>query len=341
MGARSPGWARELDRPVTVGLLIALIAVRFVAATVTAFAGIEGMDTRGLDAAFELYSDLLLLLLFLVVGLRIAACGPSLWRRWGFLVFLVSAVAEVALWLGTVNPATRILRGNLGAWSDFATGMAAVVALTAFAWTLLVWLRGSGAPRAGLDGFRMLALGFGTALALRSIRLLDFPYLFGWALPSGVLWTLDFGPALILAALAVAGWARFAWHSASPARERLVLAGIPLTVAIVALAAALGVLGGFIASNALAWGGSYTVFAPTSVSLPLVGFGVGAFLGTAWVAGRRLPDRASWLLFGGVAVAAFAGIQTSAGTLASFAGLLTGYVTTARGASVCAPSHIE
>ena len=324
-------WAAFLDRPEAIPLLVLLVAIRFVAATITAFAGIEGMDTRGLDAAFELYSNALLVALLFLVGIGLDAWTPSFRRQRGFLLFLGLAAAVVVQWIGVVVPGLRLVTGAAAPWSDFLLGATAALALAVLASVLAARLAASGASPSGIDWYRSLGFGFAAALLLRSIRILDTNYLFGWELSPGLLWTLDFGPSLLLAALAIGAWSTLALPRVPRGRDRLLCVAVPFAFAATALAAALGVLGGFIASNALAWGGSYTVFAPTTVSLPIVGFGVGAFVATAWTLGRRLPRPAARLIFGGVAIAALAGIQTSAGTLASFAGLLAGIVCTARG----------
>ncbi len=320
-----------LNRPAILLLLVILVGIRFVAATVTAFAGIEGIGTRGLDTVFEIYSDMLLVTLFFVAAVGLSAWEPSLLARRGFLLFLGLSGATLVLWVGVVNPDLRILAGSFAAGSDFLLGAAASLALAVAVWILGDRVSEAGSSPVAADGFRSFGWGFTTALFLRSIRLLDFAYLFGWTPPPGLLWTLDFGPSLLLAAIAVVWWIRLVLVPRSGLQDHGLGLAVPVVSAAIAWAAASGVLGGFIVSNALAWGGSYTVFAPTALSLPVVGFGVGAFVSTAWHVGGRMLRPARWLIFGGVAIAALAGIQTSAGTLGSFAGLLAGIVCSALG----------
>lgn len=323
--------ASILDRPAVVALLVFLVGVRFAASTATAFAGIEGLDTRGLDATFELFSEVLLVVLLIVAALGLVDQGPWPTLRLGLGVFLGLCGATVLLWTGVVDPGLRVLSGGLAAWQDFALGASASLAVAVLTAASVRRLPVFEPPSAAREGLRAVGGGFALALFLRSLRLVDFVYLFGWTPPSGLWWVLDFGPSLVLTALAVFFWLqRVVLISRTRADWSRVLLP-PALLAAAAEGAAVGVLGGFIASNALAWGGSYTVFAPTAVSLPVVGFGVGAFVSTAWAVSGRIPRPSAWLIFGGIAIAALAGIQTSAGTLASFAGLLAGVACVSRG----------
>lgn len=325
-------WGAAADGRWLVPLLALLVAVRFGAATMSAFLGIEGFDTRTLDTAFELYSDTLLAILVVALAIELRTWGPSILRRASFVGFVVLAAAMLALWAGMVAPAVRLLTGPFAPWTDFIAGTSAAAGIGVLTWVLEARLSASGAPRNGLVGLRAIGFGFPVALELRSIRLLDFGFLFGWSLPSGVLWLLDFGPSLLLSAIAIGTWATAAIPHAASTRSRLLGLGLPLISAAVGFAVSLG-LGGFIASNALAWGGSYTVFSPTTVSLPLVAFAVGGYLATAGLVAPRIPRAAGRLIFGGIAISAFAGIQTSTGLLTSFVGLATGIVLVGRGLS--------
>lgn len=324
-------WASILDRPAVVGVLVLLVGVRFVASTLTAFAGIEGIDTRGLDAGFEVFSYLLLAVLFIVAAVALSDVRATAWSSPRLVLFLGLTSVTLVLWLGVMNPNLRVLTGGLAAWQDFALGTAASLALGVITWHLADRLPASERPNLPRDGLRAVGGGFALALLLRSIRLLDFGYVFSWTPPSGLLWILDFGPSLILTGLALLFWSRLVVTRSETGKDWARALLPPGILALAAEGAAVGALGGFIASNALAWGGSYTVFPPTVVSLPIVGLGVGAYLSTAGVVGVRTPRASAWLLFGGIAIAALAGIQTSAGTLASFAGLLAGVACVGRG----------
>ena len=323
--------ASVLDRPAVVALLVFLVGVRFAASTATAFAGIEGIDTRGLDATFELFSDVLLVILLIVAAVSLSDQGPWQSLRPGLGVFLGLCGATVILWIGVVDPGLGVLSGGLAPWQDFALGASASLALAVLTAASARRLRGSGPSSVAREGLLAVGWGFALALFLRSLRLVDFGYLFGWPLPSGLLWALDFGPSLILSALAVLVWLRRVVLTSRTRADWSRALLPPALLAATAESAAVGVLGGFIASNALAWGGSYTVFAPTTLSLPIVGFGVGAFASTVWAVSRQIPRPSAWLIFGGIAIAALAGIQTSAGTLASFAGLVAGIACVSRG----------
>lgn len=331
MAPRTGEWSRLLDRRSFIAFLVLLTGVRFVASTMSAFAGIQGMDTRSLDTGFEAYSAVLLVLLASVVGVEVASSGPETWKEPRSIVFLLLTAAVVVEWLGVVDSGIRLLSGSLAPWTDFLLGLTGALAVAVFGWVLVRRVAKQGAPRRAIVGLRRLAFGFATALLLRSIRLLDFAYLFGWSPPSGLLWALDFGPSLLLSALAILAWAQLGLARTTEMRGRLLLLGVPIVTATLALGAALGILGGFILANALAWGGSYTVFSPTTISLPIVGFAIGGYLSLAWSLGRTIPGSAAWPLLGGIAIAALAGIQTSAGTLASFVGVLAGVAVAARG----------
>lgn len=323
-------WTAAVDGRWLVPLLALLAAIRFGGATVTAFLGIEGLDTRGLDTIFEVYSDALLLILVAALSFELRTWGPALVLRRTFLGFLMLAAAATLFWAGTANPALRPFPAELGPWIDFLAGISAAAGLGALTSVIANRLQAIRASHAALDGFRAFGFGFSAALLLRSIRLLDFRYLFGWSIPSGLLWMLDFGPSLVLSGIGIVMWLILTLPRTDSPRDRMLALAPPVLLAAVGFAMALG-LGGFVASNALAWGGSYTVFAPTNVSLAIVGFAVGAYLATALCMAREIPPNAERLLFGGIAIAALAGIQTSTGLLTSFVGLLTGLVVSARG----------
>lgn len=333
MSSRNGRWGLFFDGPVFVPLTILLVGVRFAASTATAYAGLQGIDTRGLDAAFEVYSDVLVVTLFAFIVALLSERWRELLGDPVFLLFFALAVAAFLQWPGTVDPSLRFVAGRLGPWADFLLGVTVATALAVFTFLRIARLKKASVSPRALGGALAFGYAFSVAFLLRSARLLDVAYLFGLTLPSGLLWLFDFGPSLLLAVLAVLFWIYLGLLHVPDPKDRLSSVAIPAVLGIVAWTAAVGVLGGFVLSNALSWGGSYIVFSPTTLSLPIVGFGFGAYLATAWRFRLQLP-RSEWrLIFGGIAIAALAGIQTSAGILASFAGVLTGIVCTGRGLS--------
>lgn len=325
-----------VDGPPLIPVIIVLVGIRFAAPSLTAFAGIEGVDPRGLDTAIEVYSDVLLVVLFLLLAVLVQPVSKRVWRDPGFLLFGSLLAAATIQWVGMVLPGARLVSGSLGPWADWLLAITATADLAVLTVILGGHLTRPAVAPARRDAVRALGFGFSAAYLLRSTRLLDFAYLFGWTLPSGVVWVLDFGPALLLALLAVVAWIRTARSANGAGAAWIGHQALPILAALLALGAAVGALGGFIIANALAWGGSYIVFSPTTVSLPIIGFGIGAFLSTAWTFRSMLPRDAWRLAFGGAAIAALAGIQTSAGTLPSVVGVMTGVACAARGVSTLA-----
>ncbi len=325
------GWRAGLRGRKAVAAALVLAAIRFVGATVSAYLGIRGFDTRTLDAVFEAFSVGLLLLLVGMFAAHVPEWFPHPRRDPAARLLLALLAAAAAQWIVVVLPPDWGVGRPLGPWTDWLLGLTATATLAALVAALERGLRMGTVPPAGRTAFLAVGLGFVGAYFLRTMRLLDYAYVFGVTLPSGVTWLLDFGPTLLLATLAC-----FVWASHLEFRDRRGIDWVmdwlpPVAVAAGAYAAAVGALGGFILANALAWGGSYVVFSPTTASLPFIGFGIGAFVSVAWSRRTRMP-RPSWALaFAGTSLAALAGIQITAGTFPSLVGLLTAVLLIARG----------
>ncbi len=313
---------------------LVLVAVRFLAPTLSAALAIAGVDTKGIDSAFELYAGFLPAVLFAFAGLLIASWPGGFPRSRWLLLTILLILAVVAQWFGQLNPSLRLLAGSfVGSVLD-GTVAAAILALYLFLDCALVE---RNVPPFARDGFRALGLGYALSYAFHAFRLIDYSYVFGWSIPSGLLWLLDYGPVIVLSFLSVYFWFELAVRPGLQGRVPVVAFAPPVAVAALGLAAS-GGLGGFILSNALAWGGSYLVFSPTSVSLSIVGFAVGAFLSVAWRLRAGLP-RPTWgLVVGGVSVAACAGILSFGGTLPSLAGIALGLSLVARGLGTASAS---
>lgn len=324
-------WRTGLRGRAALTAALALAAIRFVGATVSAYLGIQGLDTRTLDAVFEAFSVGLVALLIGMFVAHLPERFPHMQRNPAALLLVALLAATAVQWVIVVLPPDWGVSPPLGPWTDWLLGLTATATLASLVMYLERGLRAETVTSARHTAFLAVGLGFAGAYFLRTMRLLDYTYVFGMTLPSGVTWLLDFGPTLLLSALACLVWASHLGFQGRRGAELVWDWLPPIAVAAGAYAAAVGVLGGFILANALAWGGSYVVFSPTTVSLPFVGFGIGAFVSLAWSRRTRMPGPAWMPAFGGTALAALAGIQIGAGILPSLLGLLTAVLLIARG----------
>lgn len=303
-----------------------LVAIRFVAPSASAALGVQGWDTSGLDAFIVAYDAAVPLLAALLAGIILLEWRPRLrWDRWYGLAVLGTG-ASLLFWAGEVTPGARLVTG---AWSTLPLALAVSGTILSLGVGLDVRLGRAGAAGISRRAFRALYASIAAAYLLGGLRFIDYREAVGTALPAGALWTMDYAPTLIPCFVAIGYW--FLWSARS---ERSVVGGLR-TVGLPFAFAAAGVgvaegLGGFILSNVLAWGGGYEAFVPTTVSLGLVGFAVGAFLAAAWVLRRRMSAPAWRLAFCGVWVTALAGILFFDAALASLGGILLGLLLVAR-----------
>jgi len=316
-----------VDSRAFILLSIALVAIRFATPTVSAGLAVADVDTTGLDASFEIYMGVLPGILFFLALLVVNTWPGGFGRDPWILLAVALSIAVTVQWAGQVNPSLRILTGSfVGAILD---GTVAATILAFFLGLDRRVVRAGVAPMAR-DGFRALGYGYTLSYVLHAFRLIDFRYAFGQALPSGLLWLLDYGPTITLSFLSIYFWFELSVPSSRGGLRRVLVIAPPVVVATLGLAASQG-LGGFLMSNALAWGGSYLVFSPTSASLSIVGFAIGAFLATAWALFGRLSRRPWRHVVGGTVVVAVAGILSFGGTLSSLAGIVLGLTIVARG----------
>lgn len=308
-------------------LAILLVGIRFAAPTVTAYLGVRGVDTTALDGAFEFYAGILPAILFSMAALILLSWPRGF--RWDWATLLAAALTAVAavLWPGEVDPGLRIVSSP---WTSLVFGVIIAGTIVAFEVALELRIVGAGASAFARDGFRAFGGGFALAYLLRSLRLVDYLLVLGQPLPSGAQWLLNYGPMLVLSLLAICFWALIAARTARGAPTWIRALAPPAAAAVAGFVVSEG-LGGFILSSALTWGGSYAVFVPTSASLSLVGFAVGAFFATAWILYAALPRPVWRLVSGGIVVAALAGILPFGGGFASLAGIVLGLVCAARG----------
>lgn len=307
---------------------VLLMAIRFSAPSTSAALGVQGVDTRGLDAFFLAYTNVLPLAAAFLASVVLLAWPRGFgWGEWLLVAGLLTL--DVVFWLGEVDRELRL------AWGPLATlplGLGVTATILAYGMALEARLRRVRPSEISRDGFRALYGGFALAYFLGSLRFIDYQTVLGAPLPSGMLWFLNNGPILVLSAISLAFWLMLAVRPASGVAGALLVLALPVLGALTGIVFSQG-LGGFILSNFLAWGGSYGVFVPTSISLGLVGFAVGAFLATAWTLRSRLGRPAWWFITCGVSTTALAGIQAFGGTLASLAGILLGLTLAARGLS--------
>jgi len=309
---------------------VLLVGIRFVAPSTSAALSIQGHDTAALDAFFVFYAGLLPAIVAVLVAVHMFTWpGGFGWDRW-LLLGLVLTVWDLVFWSGEVDPGYRILRGP---WATLPLGLGVTATVLTYGVALEVRLPRGSSRSISREGFRALYGGFALASLLGSLRFIDYRYAFGTLPPSGWLWTLNYGPVIILCSFSVYFWALLAVRPASGVAVAVGPMALPLLGALTGFVVSQG-LGGFILSNVLAWGGAFEVFVPTSLSLAIVGFAVGAFLATALALRGGLPDRGWRLVIGGVFVTALAGILAFSGTLASLAGILLGLTCAARGLSL-------
>lgn len=327
MDSRRAWIAAVVEGPWLVLAALALLALRFIAPTLTAFLAVRGVDTTALDEFFSAYAGALPAVL-LPAAYLILVTWPDRPRP-GIPLGMAAALTLLALvlWAGEVDASLRLLEGG---WVHTVFGVVVAAALLAYGWEFEGRIARAGATAVSREAFRALGWGFAFAYLVRSFQLLDYRTILGQPLPSGLAWLLVYAPTLALSALSIVHWIRFATWPAREPRALAVAFVPPLAVGALGAAASSG-LAGFILANALTWGGSYAVFAPIEASLPLVGFAAGAFVSTAWAFRPRL-HRASWrLLFGGVAAAALSGLLPFGGGLLSLSGIVLGLAFAARG----------
>lgn len=304
-----------------------LLAVRFAAPSVTASLGVEGVDTSALNAFFGVYNAVLPILAALLAAILLVTWPRALRVDLWMVLALAAVVGSVVAWAGEVDPTYRIVWGP---WSTLPLTLAVTAAIGFYGIALdrdLGRAAIGGTPR---DGFRALFGGYAIAYLLGALRFVDYRYALGLSLPSGVLWLLNYAPTLIPSLLALYFWIMLTWRPERSAMGIVRFLGPPLLGGFVGVVVAEG-LGGYILSNVLAWGGAYEVFVPTTFSLGLVGFSVGAFLSTTWTLRGRLPEPAWRFAVCGVSATALAGILFFDGALASLAGILLGLTLTCRG----------
>ena len=309
---------------------LGLVGIRFASPSISAALSIGGYDTVALDEFFVLYAGLLPAMLAILIAVLIFTWPGGFGRDRWLLLGLVLTVWDVAFWSGEVAPGYRLVRGS---WATLPLGLGVTATILTYGVALEMRLPRGSLRSTSREGFRALYGGFALAYLLGSLRFIDYRYAFGAPPPSGWLWFLNYGPVLILCSLSVYFWVLLAMRPASGVGEAVRSLAIPLLGALAGFAVSQG-LGGFILSNVLAWGGAFEVFVPTSLSLAIVGFAVGAFLATGWALRGGLAGRTWGFVIGGVFVTALAGILAFSGTLASLAGILFGLICAARGLSL-------
>lgn len=322
MGARGGGLGTGWAVPLTALLLV---GIRFAAPSATAALGVQGIDTSGLNAAFRAY-NLAVPALAAVLAAILLWTWPHALRldRW-ILLALAGIVATLVFWAGEADPAYRLV---WGAWATIPLALSVTATILAYGFAMGHRLRGAGAL--STLGLRALTGGFAAAYLVGALRFIDYHAALGEALPSGGLWLMDYAPTFVPCAISVSFWLMMAARPAPGAAGVFKSWALPLAGAAVGVGVAQG-LGGFILSNALAWGGAYEVFVPTALSLAVVGFAVGSFLATAWVLRGRVPDPRWRLIVCGVSATALAGLLFFDGALASLAGILLGLTLAGRG----------
>lgn len=307
-------------------LAVLLLAIRFAGPSVSASFGVRGYNTAPLDAFFQVYAALLpLAATFLVAALlpKRPAAAPGPWLP---LVF-VFVVWTVAFWAGEADSAYRIVSGP---WATLPLGLGVTGAILAYGAAMEGRMSDAATGTVAGQGFRALYGSFALAYLLGALRFIDYRTALGGSLPSGVLWFLNYGPTLLPCFISLAFWVRLTWPRSTDLAGAVRSFALPTVGALVGFVVAQG-LGGFILSNVLAWGGAYEVFVPTSLSLAIVGFAVGAFLATAWSIRSQMRARAWRFVVGGVSATGFAGILFFDGAIASLAGILLGLTLVVRG----------
>lgn len=303
------------------------MAVRFATPSLEAFLAVEGLDTASFGIVVQWYDLLGPAAVSIMMIVMVLVWPGGFGRGPLILCTAVLSAADVVLWLGEMDPVYRLVQGP---WAILPLGFAATATILLCGIALERRLQDGSFRGLRRDGFRALYGGFGFAYLLGTLRFIDYRYATGVALPSGVVWLLDYGPVLLLSLESVYFWARVCVPDGG--RRKGVLQSLILS--LMGVVAGVGVaqgFGGFILSNALAWGGAYEVFTPTGVSLGFVGLAAGCFLATAWTLRGRV-SRTSWrFVVAGVSTAALAGILAFAGTLGSLAGILLGLFFVARG----------
>ena len=306
-------------------LAIALFGVRFALPVIVAGGTAETGAVLGpLSVA---YSDAVAAIAFGMTTTILALwpAGFHLGRLGGLVISLLAV--SVALYLGEVDPALRLVSGP---WASLALGMSMSATIVAFGMLLDLQLRKEGVSPTSLGDLQTLFVVFAIAYLLRSIRLVDFEAALGSPLAQEWIRVFDYGPFLLVSAASVRTWIL---RSPRLIRNFLVsiqVLGPPFGGAVFGAVAAFG-LGGFYLSSALTWGGSYTVFNPTGISLSIVGFAVGAFLSLMWTLRGRLSTSAWRFVVGGVVVASLAGLMPFRGSLGSLAGIVLGLTLASRG----------
>lgn len=323
MGTRLRPFA---EGPAALGSAVLLFAIRFLAPSVSASLGVQGIDTATLDAAVAVFDAALPAVAVFLAAVFFIGWEPARgWDLW-YVLTVAAIAASVVFWAGEVDPAARIASG---AWSPLPLAVSGTASALAFGVGLDLRMGRADVALRSRVAFRGLYGSFAASYLLGGVRFIDYRVALGSPLPSGLLWLLDYGPTFVPAFAAVGFWLRWAADPRGPLVESLRALGPPVAGAAIGVGLAQG-LGGFILSNVLAWGGGYEIFTPTSVSLALVGFSVGAFAATAWrVRGRT--SAGTWrLAFGGAWVAALAGVGFFGQALASLAGILLGLTLAAR-----------
>ncbi|OGS46149.1 MAG: hypothetical protein A3K66_03930 [Euryarchaeota archaeon RBG_16_67_27] len=308
-----------------VVLGVILLGVRFFAPTLAALLGVQGVDVSGLDAGFTWYSGLLPLVLIPFAGIVLRTWPGGF--RWDARSVLASALTAAVgtLWVASLDSPLRVLASP---WTSLILGAAAAAAIASWDIALGGALVRAGATDGTLLGFRALGIGYAVAFFLWSARFVDYGYELGVEFPGVLTRLLDYGPSLLLSFLSIAFWIEIS--VLGPSRSLLRAFGPPVGFALVGLALSEG-LGGFIFSHVLTWGGSYALFAPSYVSLPVVMFAIGAFVAVSWTLRSRMP-RAAWRsLTGGILCIALAGILPLGGAFPSLAGIVLGLVVATRG----------